>query len=68
MARDDALEKTIYIRDPSEINGWRFLCDSEASGGLGSALTGAAFMMVIDETVKGRLRHQLVVKRGTYHR
>ena len=22
----------IYIRDPSETTGWRFLCDSEAGG------------------------------------
>ena len=42
----------IYIRDPSETNGWRFLCDSEAGGGQGNALTGPAFVMVIDEAMK----------------
>jgi len=41
-----------YIRDPSETNGWRFLCDSEAGGGQGNALTGPSFVMVIDEAMK----------------
>ena len=42
----------IYIRDPSETNGLRFLCDSAAGGGQGNALTGPAFVMVIDEAMK----------------
>ena len=44
----------IYIRDPSETNGWRFLCDSEAGGGQGNALTGPAFVMGIDEAMKSK--------------